>query len=212
MDKRRPYQVVPEWLVMAVASLLVVSLLAVSLPTSVHAAPAAKISCAFDYRVRKGDTLAKIASRYGVKPVDIVRVNKMHKPYSIFVGQRICIPNISKEGFKDIPKVNANALAGYFVVSWNPKGIKIQATNFPKKNNYYVKVDDLKDGIKKWIKLGTFRTTKKGSNSRIFKLPPELQGAVSLKVCLKNARTNSLTCNTLSKWADQSYAAIQQMR
>ena len=92
------------------------------------------------------------------------------------------------------------------------RALRSRLPTFQKKNNYYVKVDDLKDGIKKWIKLGTFRTTKKGGNSRIFKLPPELQGAVSLKVCLKNARTNSLTCNTLSKWADQSYAAIQQMR
>jgi len=192
--------------------LLVIFIITASTPAIVNAAPFMKISCAFDYRIRNNDTLGKIASRYGVKPVDIVRVNGLKQPYAIYVGQTICIPNISKEGFKDIPTVYANAKAGYFVISWDKKGIKIRTIDFPKNNSYFVKVDDPNDGISKWLKLGTLRTKKKGVSSYLYALPKELRESNVIQVCLKNTRTDLLLCNVLYKWGDQSYPPSQRVR
>ena len=43
------------------------------------------------YTVVKGDTLTKIASRYGVTVNDLVRWNKIANPNLIVVGQKIKI-------------------------------------------------------------------------------------------------------------------------
>ena len=193
-------------------SLLVLVFCAVSLSSTVQAAPLYKIECRFEYRVRKGDTLSRIASRFGVKPVDIVRLNKIHKPYTIFVGESLCIPDKSKTGFKDINKAYANAKAGYFVASWDKKGLKVTSSNLGKKNSYYVKIDDPDDGVHRMVKIGMFPSGRKGNNTKIFKIPKFIRDADSLRVCLKNAQTDTLLCNVIWKWANQSYPNIQLAR
>jgi len=192
--------------------LIIISIITASTPAMVNAAPFLKIACAFDYHIRKNDTLGKIASRHGVKSVDIVRVNSLKKPYAIYIGQTICIPNKSKEGFKDIPVVYANARAAYFVIGWERKGIKIRTIDFPKNESYFVKVNDPNVGISRSEKLGTLRTGKKGVNSFNYPLPKELRDATVIHVCLKNTSTDLLLCNVLYKWGDQSYPPSQRVR
>ena len=180
--------------------------------TSIPSGAAAKISCAFDYQVRYGDTLEKIANRFNVKPVDIVRVNKIQRPYIIYVGQGICIPDRSKAGFKDLPNVYARAQAGYFVASWDARGVKIQVLNARSNDNFYVRVSDPGSEKSKTFKIGIMKTTKKGGNTSTYRLPRELRGVNQLTVCLKSARSNVLMCNYLSGLAVQSYPVIQLSR
>ncbi|ERM18455.1 LysM peptidoglycan-binding domain-containing protein [Brevibacillus laterosporus] len=46
-----------------------------------------------NYTVQRGDTLYAIAQRFGV-PIDVlIRVNRLHPPYELYVGQTLFIPN-----------------------------------------------------------------------------------------------------------------------
>lgn len=56
-------------------------------------APTATVRTAMvDYVVADGDTLFGIAAEFGVDPQEIVRVNNLANPDSIFVGQTLSIP------------------------------------------------------------------------------------------------------------------------
>jgi soluble lytic murein transglycosylase-like protein len=56
------------------------------------------------YRVREGDTLAGIATRYGSSVRKLARVNRLRSPNVIVIGARLLIPNPA-------PRVRANASA-----------------------------------------------------------------------------------------------------
>ncbi|MGD8191729.1 LysM peptidoglycan-binding domain-containing protein [Brevibacillus ginsengisoli] len=47
-----------------------------------------------NYVVRPGDTLIGIATQFGVPWTEIVRVNNLQPPYSLYVGQRLFIPGV----------------------------------------------------------------------------------------------------------------------
>lgn len=49
-------------------------------------------SRAFVYVVRRGDTVGKLALRYGVSITSIVRSNRLSNANLIYVGQRLFIP------------------------------------------------------------------------------------------------------------------------
>lgn len=57
-------------------------------------APPGKITCTAVYRIKPGDTLAKIAARYGVLYGPLAAVNGISNPDLIYAGQSICIPDI----------------------------------------------------------------------------------------------------------------------
>ncbi|WP_170270373.1 LysM peptidoglycan-binding domain-containing protein [Heliorestis acidaminivorans] len=44
------------------------------------------------YIVQKGDSLGKIASRYGIKVSDLLQYNDLPDPDLLYVGQRLQIP------------------------------------------------------------------------------------------------------------------------
>ncbi len=47
----------------------------------------------FTYRVKRGDTLSKIAKRYRVSIKTLARINHIRKPYRIRIGQKLIIPS-----------------------------------------------------------------------------------------------------------------------
>jgi LysM repeat protein len=62
---------------------------------TVTPAPATTIapsSCRAIYIVRQGDTLYRIALRYGTSYAEIARVNQISNPRLIYPGQQLCIP------------------------------------------------------------------------------------------------------------------------
>lgn len=42
-----------------------------------------------DYLVKKGDTLNKIARAHNMTPEDIVALNNLRPPYTIYIGQKL---------------------------------------------------------------------------------------------------------------------------
>ncbi|WP_297454408.1 LysM peptidoglycan-binding domain-containing protein [Persephonella sp.] len=51
---------------------------------------------ALTYKVKPGDSLIKIAHKYGVPVKEIIKANHLKKPYKIYIGQKLIIP-VKKE-------------------------------------------------------------------------------------------------------------------
>ena len=96
LTDRKPSRV-SKWL----AVLLLLSLLAALLPLGVGAAKS-RAKCARYYEVNKNSTLAKIASAFGFNAEQLAYTNELPKPYTIYVGQKLCIP---EKKDKSVPKV-----------------------------------------------------------------------------------------------------------
>lgn len=74
-----------------------VSVTATSTPVTATVTPAPATtmppsSCRAIYIVRQGDTLYRIALRYGISYAEIARVNQISNPRLIYPGQQLCIP------------------------------------------------------------------------------------------------------------------------
>lgn len=60
----------------------------------IPAAYGAPAGCVSYYRVRPGDTLSEIAAWYGINTYSLASANGLSNASYIYVGQKICIPNI----------------------------------------------------------------------------------------------------------------------
>ncbi len=158
----------------------------------------AKKACERWHTVRSNDTLGGIANRYGVEPYQIVTSNDIGSPYTLYTGQKLCIPQpaVNAAQLKKLPKKYLNQGAVYFSLSWSPTGIVIKPLNFPVKSSMGVKVDDLSSPAVKWDKLGVF-TTKKDVKEYRLRLPRDLTNAKQLAVCIKNLNTDVQMCRNM---------------
>ena len=167
--------------------LVMLGLLAAMLPTSALAAT----KCDPTYAVKRGDTLTSIGNQFGYAANQIVQVNKMNKPYTIYVGQKLCIPE-SKD--KNAPKVDskyANAKAAFFTAGRTTDGVMIYTFTYPK-TTVLIKGASAPNNERKFYKIGTMVT----QNNKVFKftLPSELKNAKNLQICLKDRTTSYLQC------------------
>lgn len=184
-----------RWLLKAFSLFLVLAFLVTALPAPALAA-SSKPQCASYYTVRSGDSLASIAARHDVSWRKIAEANNIIPPYTIFVGQKLCIPRDKVDDQSGAPKV----IASSFSVLRSGDRLVIRAYNFPTKSFYLVKVDDLKvDGVK-WYKLGMLRTRKLNNVEASFEIPKDLRKAYYFNVCLKNIVTDKLSCQAVYAW------------
>lgn len=176
------------------AILLVLSLLVSMLPQGVLAAPLdAKDDCKRSYEVTRTDTLKKIARRFGVSVATIVAENDMKKPYTIYIGQRLCIPKRTKKGLSNLPSKNTNTYAVFFVASRAGNDIIIYTYNYPK-TTVLVKGENAGDSKWKLVDIGKINIATQGNRKAIrFKLPPELR-VKKLMICLKDKSSGNLQC------------------
>lgn len=157
------------------------------------AAPAA-LKCDRSYEVKRGDTLARIASAFGRTPAQIVDENNFNPPYTIYVGQRICIPTKSVSGLPKLASKYANASAAYFAFGRTATEALIYIYNYPK-TTVYIKATNASDPARKFYKIGTLNIVANQKAYR-FKLPAQLQNVKNLQVCLKDRTTSYLQCAT----------------
>lgn len=181
-----------SWFFRGLGVLIVFSLMVASMPRGVSAVPsAADEDCDFYYVVQRGDTLKSIQSRYGYSAAQIVARNKMKKPYTIYVGQRLCIPSKVK---KNVPKVASKytgKAAVFFTAGRDGNDILLYTYNYPK-TTALIKVENAGDAVWKLFNVGSMRT-KNGKVMR-FKLPQKVRDARYLLVCLKDRTSGNLQC------------------
>jgi LysM repeat protein len=150
------------------------------------------------YTVQRGDTLAKIAMRYGVSVWSIVQANNLANPNVIYPGQRLHIPPASESGW-------IKPGCGHLV--WPREGATlsgpVQARGTADVANFgYYKLEYRKDGLGDWHyitganspvrngPLGTWDTRTVNDGRYVFRLvvvdrtgnyPPPCEIAVQVK-------------------------------
>ena len=173
---------------------LVLGCLLAVIPMVASAAPVDAEDCDFTYEVRRGDTLGEIAKDFGVAANQIVYINDWNKPYTIYVGQSVCIPDKIKKGLPKLDRKYTNAFAVYFTAGRDKNDILIYTYNYPK-TTVLVKVDNASDSLRNYITVGSINISSVGNRKSLrFKLPAELRKASKLFICLKDKTTSHMQC------------------
>jgi LysM repeat protein len=174
--------------------LIITSLVMVSLP-----GPAAAATCVANYTVQSGDTITSIAASYNVDWRALADANNLKEPYTIVVGQKLCIPagaTVATATPSTGTTIPANKyftitpLVNYFV--------NIKTAKLAKTTPYIVRVWE-PDG-KMWIRIGRVRTDKNGASNKALRLPKALRDDTLLNFCLKNSWTDAVQC----QWVDMT--------
>jgi len=183
------------WISRGVAILLALSLLAAILPQPAAAAKYDPDDCAYIYEVRRGATLSSIARAYGTTPKQIVYINEMDPPYTIYVGQRLCIPDRDKKNLSKLATKYASAAAVYFTAGRSGNDIIIYTYNYPK-TTVQIKGENAVASGWKLVDIGTLNIARVGNRQSLrFRLPTELR-VKKLLICLKSKNTGYLQCVT----------------
>ena len=186
--------VLSNWPVKVFGLLLILALLAALLPQEISAAPLAATKCTPTYQVKRDDTLKKIGNKFGYAPNQIVYVNNWKPPYTIYVGQNICIPQKNDSNAPKLENKYINALAAYFTAGRSGKNILVYTYTYPK-TTVLVKVRDASQAAKNFYKVGTINIAQAGNRHTYrFKLPTQLQNVRQLQICLKDQQTGYLQC------------------
>jgi len=177
-----------------VAILLALSLLAVFIPQPASAKYDPD-DCAYIYEVRRGATLTSIAKAYGSEPKQIVYINEMKSPYTIYVGQRLCIPEKDQKGLSKLASKYADAAAVHFTAGRSGNNIIVYTYNYPK-TTVLIKGENAGASGWKLVNIGSINIAKIGNQHTLrFELPTELR-VPKLLICLKSRNTGYLQCVT----------------
>jgi len=180
----------------AVSLLLVLAMLAVLLPQQLNGVVALAATCSTNYTVQSGDTLSSIALKYNVTVQELASANDLKEPYQIFVGESLCIP--ASAAVTPVATGTATATSPGFTIDAgsDPYTVVVTTAKLPKKTSYLVSLNRTGSRFTSKIKLGTMKTDKNGVATRTFRIPNKYRNAESLSICLKNAWTDDVQCNS----------------
>ncbi len=190
-----------KYLTIVMAVLLTLAFVAGAFPHNASAA----VKCVAYYTVKEGDTTPKISHVHGLKWRDIADANDLERAWKPEEGVRLCIPaggsvststDEESTGLTTTTSVPSDS-RGKFTAEVYGNRIYITTTNFANRRAYYLKVRDAEESIGGWEKLGSFKASKNTTETRLYTLPKDLRDAFYLDVCLKNATTDDLVCNTV---------------
>ena len=177
-------QIHPKLVLLSVVLLL--TLLVSALPQM----PAAAVTCKFKHTVEAGDTIHYLANLYSVSWEEIAEANDLLPPYTITVGQVLCIPggtepattNKDKDTDKE-PKLDVVPQLSHVYVS---------VENFAPKTSYFVRIFARNMDVS--YKIGVFTTNKEGDFADWFNIPSYVPRSADMGVCVKNAWTDAVSC------------------
>jgi len=173
----------------AVSLLLVLALLAATLPV----VALAQTTCSRNYTVQSGDTLSKISVTYDISVAELAAANNLKEPYSLYVGQVLCIPGSTTTTTststtattKSDQKIN---------VTFGISTLSFKFTGLGKNGNFVVKIRKYDRANDDWFKVGRFKANKKGEASVTMKFPRALRDATYIQVCVKNLTNDKVEC------------------
>jgi LysM repeat protein len=154
--------------------------------------PAQAATCASYYYVKAGDTPVGIAQNFDMKWGLIAKANNLEYPYSLKVGQRLCIPpKDTEEEDKDATKFKYTVTATRSAITITISGLST------KKAGFNVRARNATGTVGGWVLLGRIKAKKGSTTKVIYTIPPELRNITYIQVCLKNVTTDELTCKTV---------------
>jgi hypothetical protein len=187
----------PNKLTSLVAILLVLALVFAILPVTSAQAAKDKPTCSAYRTVKSGDTLGFIADKYKVRVDDIVKANKLHNPYTIYVGMKLCIPANSKPESSH-PDYAKNPAAD-FKPSISGDKLTIRTSAFPKGATYYVKIGPPNQRNTHYTKIGLLKSGNGGTVNYTYIIPKEFRSQKILGVCLKDVFTDLNICRSANR-------------
>lgn len=193
----------PVYLAVKLISLVLVAALVVTaFPRSASVQAA---DCAVSHTVVSGDTLSSIAVKYNTTVAALAAENGLKEPYTLQVGQTICIPGAASSSSSSSTTTSTSSKPS-FTVTFEPSGrhITVKTANYPKKNTFVVNASG--QGTAKYH-LGLLKTTKTNTSvQKTYQLPKTLRGAGQVTVCLKNKQFDNLQCNRYEVKKDGTYS------
>lgn len=186
------YQSPRQRLLTRAFGILLVAALLIGLAPARATAAATVANCTPSYEVRRGDSLTKIGDRFGFAPNQIAYINNWKEPFTIYVGQKICIPSSSVSGLAKLESKYANAPAAYFTAGRNGTVVLVYTYTYPK-TSVIVKAGTTSGSAKSLVNIGTISNVSNGKSYK-FNLPASLQNVKNLKICLKDRSSSYLQC------------------
>jgi|GEM_PF-817513 murein DD-endopeptidase MepM/ murein hydrolase activator NlpD len=191
MSEHRPLQRAARVL----GVLLILSFVITSLSLTAVQAQAATCS-GRTYTVKSGDNLTVIANEFNTTVAALAEANNLKDPYTIYIGQQLCIPGAAKSTATETAKSSSKSSSKKvdFTINDLGKRIEVVVSESPNRAIYYVRVANLARRTLTWEKLGVMRVNKEGEGARSFRLSDDLSDDSRIRVCLKNARTDQVYC------------------
>jgi LysM repeat protein len=162
--------------------------------------PALAVDCAVNHVVKSGETISSIAFDYDVDWQDIATANNLKDPYTIFIGQSLCIPASTTTTTSTSTSTSSSSTsnAPTFELTRDSTRIYVSTTNFRKESSYFVKIRNGGTTDIEWYKLDDLLLTQKsGSVEASYRLPVGWRLVKIITVCFKNMETDSLVCNSV---------------
>jgi len=190
----------PGLTVSLVSIFLTLALLAGVLPQIALAAPASSLlqTCSKYHTVASGDTLSSVSVKYDVSVTELAAANNLKEPYMLVVGQRLCIPGSATTTTTGSTSSSDSKKPG-FTVTRDGNNLVINAVNYPKKSNFYVKIKKGRvSSSEPWLKLGILRMKKNSEVTQSFRLPKSYYNTSQFQVCLKNSKSDAINCQSFN--------------
>jgi LysM repeat protein len=164
--------------------------------------PAQAASCAFYHTVSSGESLSWIGSYYGVSWTTLAANNNIKSPYTIFVGQQICIPsggryNTYNGYYYPYTYYYPSTYYNYYYsrTTWDyrvigvVKGqtVTIETYNFPDNVYFEVRIGCAYCGSA-LVKVTDMDSDRGGTFKQRFSIPSQFAGYSDLKISLIQAK------------------------
>lgn len=170
--------------------LLSVALLLTLLVSALPQTPAAAVVCKFDHTVEAGDTIHYLANLYSVDWTEIAEANDLLPPYTITVGQELCIPGGTKPA--GTTTTTTKAVSATLDVVAQLSHVYVSVENFQPKTSYFVRIFPRTTNVS--YRIGVFTTNKEGDFADWFNIPAYVPRSAKMGVCVKNAWTDAVSC------------------
>lgn len=164
------------------------------------ARPAQASGCVAYHWVRYGESLSWIGRYYGVSWPYLASVNGIGRPYTIFAGQRLCIPGGGGTGGYPVytggytSAVGSQRTWSFRVTNVDPNAtVSIQTYNFPSNVEFKVKIGNNVNGTYQWRDVAALDSGHGGSFGADFAIPAEFSGANQLAIRLIQYKKNGKT-------------------
>lgn len=177
-----------------VSILLVMAVLVTMAPQRVAVAAE---PCKFKHKVQAGESLIGIGQMYNYDWALIAERNDLKEPYVLTVGMVLCIPGGNKPSGPTSTTTDTTtgktSTQPTLTVAAGINSVYLKVENFPKYTVYYVNAAAYPDQFIDY-RIGRFRTSKAGFYENWLRIPAVIPEARYMRLCLKNAWTDSLSC------------------
>ena len=134
-------------------------------------------SCTAWYQVQKGDTLAKIANKFGTTWQYLAKINGIKNPNKIYAGQVLCVSTTgtTPPKYSGIPTIWIASVV-------HDNTVTVTGKNFPKNVNFDVLMGPYGTKGVGGYYVTSFNSGKGGSWTKTFAIPPALYGSKKIAI------------------------------